>query len=120
MVPSTADAAMQVPSGVNLQLSTSDLCSMKVAETVAFVMSHNLTLRSSEQESRSLSSKEIWHYRTQLVCPTKDCLNFPSRSHILMVLSEEQLMRKSSWWERLSLRTGPECAFTDLCLPLLR
>lgn len=96
IVPSTAEAAMQVPSGVNLQLRTSDLCSVKVAETVALVMSHSLTLRSSEHERSSLSSKEIWHYLTQLVCPTKDCLNLPSRSHILMVLSEEQLMRKSS------------------------
>ena len=49
MVPSTAEAAMQVPSGVNLQLRTSDLCSVKVAEMVALVMSQSLTERSSEQ-----------------------------------------------------------------------
>ena len=87
---------MHVPSGVNLQLSTSDLCSQNVADMVALSISHNLTLRSSEHESRSRWSKDTWHSLTQLVCPTKDCLNLPSRSHILMVLSEEQLMRKSS------------------------
>ena len=54
MVPSTAEAAMHVPSGVNLQLRTYDLCSVKVAEIVALVMSHNLTLRSSEQLRSSL------------------------------------------------------------------
>lgn len=53
------------------------------------------------------------------MCPTKLCLNRPSRSHILMVLSEEQLMRKSSCLDKLSLRTGPEWALTALCLPLL-
>jgi hypothetical protein len=45
-----AEAAMQVPSGVNLQLKTYDLCSVNVAETVALVMSQSLTLRSSEHE----------------------------------------------------------------------
>ena len=99
---------MQVPSGVNLQLNTSDLCSVKVAEIVALVMSQSLTLLSSEQLRRSLSSKEIWHSLTQLVCPTKLCLNLQSKSHILIVLSEEQLIKKSSCRERLSLRTGPE------------
>jgi len=108
MVPSIAEAAIQVPSGVNLQLRTYDLCSVKVAETVAFVISHSLTLRSSEQDRSKRSSSEIWHSRTQLVCPTKDCLNLPSISHIFMVLSEEQLIKKSSSWDRLSLSTGPE------------
>ena len=54
MVPSIAEAAMQVPSGVNLQLRTSDLCYVKVAEIVAFVISQSLTLLSSEQLSKSL------------------------------------------------------------------
>lgn len=119
IVPSTAEAAIHVPSGVNLQLNTSDLCSQKVAEIVALSISQSLTLRSSEQDRRRRSSNETWHYLTQLVCPTKDCLNFPSRSHILIVLSDEQLIRKSYWWERLSFKTGPECAFIALCFPLL-
>jgi hypothetical protein len=99
---------MQVPSGVNLQLRTSDLCYVKVAEMVALVISHSLTERSSEQLRSNLSSKEIWHYLTQLVWPTKLCLNLQSMSHILIVLSEEQLIKKSSWRERLSFKTGPE------------
>jgi hypothetical protein len=103
-----ADAAMQVPSGVNLQLKTYDLCSVKVAEIVAFVISHNLTLRSSEQLSNSLSSNDIWHYLTQFVCPTKLCLNLPSKSHIFIVLSEEQLIKKSYCCDKLSFKTGPE------------
>jgi hypothetical protein len=45
---------MQVPSGVNLQLKTGDLCSQKLAETTALVISQSLTLLSSEQESNSL------------------------------------------------------------------
>ncbi len=56
IVPSLAEAAIQVPSGVNLQLRTYDLCSVKVAETVALVISHSFTLLSSEHDSNSLSS----------------------------------------------------------------
>jgi len=119
IVPSIAEAAIQVPSGVNLQLRTSDLCSVKVAEIVALVISQSLTERSSEQLRSNLSSKEIWHYLTQFVCPTKLCLNLQSKSHILIVLSEEQLIKKSSCLERLSFKTGPEWAFTVLHLPLL-
>jgi hypothetical protein len=59
MVPSIADAAMHVPSGVNLQLKTSDLCSQKFAVTTALLISHSFTLRSSEQDNISLSSKDI-------------------------------------------------------------
>ncbi len=51
-----AEAAMQVPSGVNLQLKTSVLCYVKLAVTTALLMSHNLTLRSSEHDRISLSS----------------------------------------------------------------
>lgn len=56
IVPSTAEAAMHVPSGVNLQLKTYDLCSRKVADIEALVISHNFTLRSSEHDRSSLSS----------------------------------------------------------------
>lgn len=55
-MPSLADAAIHVPSGVNLQLKTYDLCYRNVAEIEAFVMSHNFTLLSSEQERSNLSS----------------------------------------------------------------
>jgi len=53
------------------------------------------------------------------VCPVKDCLNFPSGFHILTVLSDEQLIRKSSYRERSSFRIAPEWAFTALFLPFL-
>lgn len=59
IVPSMADAAMHVPSGVNLQLRTSLLCSVKFAVTTALFMSQSFTLRSSEHERISLSSYEI-------------------------------------------------------------
>jgi len=56
IVPSIAEAAIQVPSGVNLQLRTYVLCYVKLAVTTALLISHNLTLRSSEQERINLSS----------------------------------------------------------------
>jgi len=66
-----------------------------------------------------LWSGEIQHSLTQLVWPVKDCLNFPSEFHILTVLSEEQLIRKSSYLDNASFNTAPEWAFTDLFLPFL-
>jgi hypothetical protein len=49
-VPSIEAPATHVPSGVNLQERTYALCSTKLTEIVAFYISHNFTLRSSEQE----------------------------------------------------------------------
>ena len=111
--------ATHVPSGVKRHERTSALCSTKLTDTVAFWISHNLTLRSSEQERIILWSGEMLHYRTQLVWPRNDLMNFPSGDHILTVLSEEQLIMKSSSLEREILRTGPEWALMALFLPFL-
>ena len=119
IVPSIDAPATQVPSGVNLHERTAALCSLKVDDTIDFYMSQSFTVLSSEQDNIILWSGEIVHSRTQLVCPMNDCLNFPSGFHILTVLSEEQLIKKSSSLDRAILRTAPEWAFTDLCLPLL-
>jgi hypothetical protein len=36
-----------------------------------------LTLLSSEHDNNILWSGDMLHYRTQFVCPVKDCLNLP-------------------------------------------
>lgn len=48
------------------------------------------------------------HYLTQLVWPVNDFLNLPSVPHIFIVLSEEQLTKKSSYLDNDSLRIDPE------------
>lgn len=118
-MPSIEAPATHVPSGVNLQDSTYALCSGKFTVTLAFYMSQSFTLLSSEQERSILWSGDILHYRTQFVWPIKDCLNFPSGFHIFMVLSEEQLTKKSSYLDKDSFNIDPEWAFTALFFPFL-
>lgn len=108
IVPSRDAPATQVPSGVNLHDNTEALCSEKLTEAVAFYISQSFRLLSSEQDKSIRWSGEMLHYLTQLVCPINDCLNFPSGVHILMVLSEEQLTKKSSYFDRDNFSIVPE------------
>ena len=90
-----------------------------MTEIVAFSMSHNFTVLSSEHDKSILWSGEILHYLTQFVWPTNDCLNFPYEVHILIVLSEEQLIKKSYYFDKESFNMEPEWALTALFLPFL-
>lgn len=119
IVPSNEAPATHVPSGVNLHDNTEALCSAKLTDTVAFYISHSFRVLSSEHDKSIRWSGEILHYLTQLVWPMNDCLNFPSGDHILTVLSEEQLTKKSSYFDNDILSMVPEWALTDLFLPFL-
>ena len=77
IVPSIEAPATHVPSGVNLQDNTYALCYAKLTVTFAFSISQSLTLLSSEHDNNILWSGDMLHYRTQFVCPVKDCLNLP-------------------------------------------
>lgn len=108
IVPSNDAPATQVPSGVNLHVNTEALCSAKFTDTAAFYMSQSFRVLSSEQDKSIRWSGEMLHYLTQLVWPINDCLNFPSGVHILTVLSEEQLTKKSYSLDNDNLSMVPE------------